>query len=150
MAKNYEHVKESVRKRSGGCCERCGVKLTWNVHGVPDGDSARSLHHRQPRRCGGKDSIFNLVNLCIRCHREVHEDEKTAALDGWIVIGRFPGNTPFRGHQGWVLPHRDGSLTLLDFDLGRAVNISPPPRTRVPTRSRRGHRKARKRSTRRA
>lgn len=139
MGKSLRSPKDVVRFRSGGWCEKCGVKLTRNVNGVPDGNSARSIHHRQPRRCGGRDLVVNMVNICIGCHREIHEDEKVAARDGWLIIGRYPGNVPFLSHRGWIQPRKDGSLTLLDFDLGRAVDVPLPKRTRsarVATRQR--------------
>lgn len=148
MGKSLNTARDRVLTRSEGKCERCGVELTFNVKGIPDGDSARSLHHRQPRRCGGKDSIFNLVYLCVKCHRLIHDDEDEAARDGWIVIGTTPVSRPFRGWQGWVLPMGDGSLMLLDFDMGRAVDLrtrafTTPPK-RVATRSRQGHRKSKR------
>lgn len=141
MGKRLETPKDIVRDRSEGCCEKCGVVLTRNHNGVPDGDTARSIHHRQPQRCGGRDSVVNLVNLCIGCHRWIHNNEKVAQREGWIVIGRYVGNVPFLGWRGWVLPARDGALVLLDFDLGRAVDLPRPrprttPRRRVATRRR--------------
>jgi hypothetical protein len=149
MGRSVGSAKDLVRERSEGKCEKCGVVLTGNVNGIPDGDTARSIHHRQPRRCGGKDSVINLVNLCVGCHRGIHEDEETAAKEGWIVIGRFPGNVPFLGWRGWILPRFDGSTVLLDFTVGRAVDLDPAlagstRRRRVATRSRQGHRKSRK------
>jgi hypothetical protein len=137
MGKSLDSPKDTVRERSEGLCEKCGVVLTRNHNGVPDGDSARSVHHRQPQRCGGKDSVVNLVNLCIGCHRWIHANEKVAQRDGWIVIGRYPGKVPFLGWMGWVLPRPDGSRLLIDFDLGRAVDLPRPrPRRRVAHRQR--------------
>jgi hypothetical protein len=148
MGKSVNSPKDIVRDRSEGFCEKCGVVLTRNVHGVPDADSARSIHHRQPKRCGGKDTPANLVQICIGCHRAIHADEKAAELLGWIVIGRFPGNVPFLGWRGWIQPRRDGSATLLDFDLGRAVDLPRPRGTtrrhRVATRQRHRSRPAKR------
>lgn len=128
MGKSVNPPKDVVRERSEGLCERCGNRLTKNVNGAPEDKHARSIHHRQPKRCGGKDQVVNLVNICITCHRCIHADEKKAALEGWIVIGRYPGNVPFLSWRGWVRPNRDGSLTILDFDLGRAIDM-PKPRS---------------------
>lgn len=148
MGKRLLSAKDIVRNRSEGFCERCKVILTRNVHGVPDGMTARSVHHRQPRRHGGKDSVICMVNLCLGCHKWIHDNEEIAALDGWIVIDRFPGNAPFNSWRGWVLPQPDGSLTLLDFERGHARSLAPvaptTQRHRVATRSRPGHRKSRK------
>jgi hypothetical protein len=86
-----------------------------------------------------------MVNICLRCHLEIHDDEEIAALDGWIVIGRFPGNVPFRSWKGWLQPRQDGGLTLLDFDAGRVVDLTPDP---LPTRKHRVAVRQRHRSTR--
>lgn len=131
MGKRIYQPKETVRIRSGGCCEKCGVELTRNCHGVPDGPTARTIHHRKPQRAGGKDNVVTLVNLCSSCHIGIHRDEKRAEREGWIVTARYPGNVPFLSHRGWILPRADGSLTLLDFDLGQAVDL---PRPRGPER----------------
>ena len=137
MGKSLHHAKELVQNRAGNRCERCKVVLTRNVQGKPDGLTARSTHHRQPKRSGGRDSVYCMVLLCLKCHREIHADEKAAALDGWITE-RHPGNVPFRGWQGWVLPRQDGGLDHLDFDTGRLISV---PETRSAHRSRkRGHR----------
>jgi hypothetical protein len=116
--------------------------LTRNIAGIPDGDTARSIHHRQPRRAGGRDSAINMVNLCIKCHKEIHADEENAAKDGWMILDRrFPGNVPFNSWRGWVLPDLDGSLRLMDFERGRLIDLTPAPasstrRPRVATRQR--------------
>ena len=149
MGKSVHPAKEIVRRRSEGMCERCGIELTRNVNGVPDGDSARSIHHRQPKRVGGKDSVVNLVNLCIGCHREIHEDEKKAALEGWIVLDRYPGKIPFLSWRGWLIPDKEGGLALLDWETGRQRMLTEPPpittrRKRVATKSRTGYRKSRR------
>lgn len=129
MAKRVYNPKETVRIRSGGCCEKCGVALSRNHHGVPDGPTARTIHHRWPQRCGGKDNVVNLVNLCSGCHISIHSDEELARAEGWIVVDRYPGNVPFLTHRGWIQPRPDGSLRLIDFDLGRVVDL---PRVRRP------------------
>lgn len=79
-----------------------------------------------------------MVNLCVGCHRGIHDDEGIAQREGWVVIRRYPGNVPFLAVRGWILPKDDGSLTLLDFDLGRAVDLPlpQPHRHRVATRQR--------------
>jgi hypothetical protein len=125
MGRSLRTPKDIVRDRSEGLCEKCGVELTRNVDGVPDGLTARSIHHRQPKRCGGKDSVVNLVNICIGCHRQIHEDEALAERFGWIVIGRYPGNVPYLTYRGWVIAGKDGSLVSLDFDLGRTRPLAP-------------------------
>lgn len=142
MGKARMTPKQIVRIRARNRCEKCRVILTRNTHGTPDGDTARSLHHRRPRRNGGRDSVTCLVNLCISCHREIHADEKKAALEGWIVIDRDPALAPFLSWRGWVLPDPEGGLTLLNFETGTSTTVSElerpspyrKPRRRVATR----------------
>jgi hypothetical protein len=149
MGKSVHTPKDIVRDRSGDRCEKCMVELTRNIHGVPDGPTARSIHHRQCKRWGGKDSAINLVNICRGCHDEIHADEEKAAENGWIVrFGQFPGHIPYLSWRGWMLPALDGSYALLDFEAGHSTDIAPTReytrRKRVATRSRRGCRKSRK------
>jgi hypothetical protein len=119
MGKSQDSPKDIVRARSEGMCEKCGVILTPNVQGIPVENTSQSIHHRQPQRAGGRDSVVCMVNLCVGCHRGIHDDEELAARSGWIVIGRSPGRVPFLGWRGWVLPDTEGRLTLLDFERGR-------------------------------
>lgn len=151
MGKSLNPPRDIVQNRSENRCEMCGVELTRNVHGMPESMTARSVHHRQPKREGGKDSVINLVNLCWRHHKEIHADEENAAKDGWIVLGRHPGKVPFLGWRGLVLPDEHGGLALVDFGAGRVIDLAPVPRPeprrkRVANRARPGCRKSRKTS----
>lgn len=118
MGYDVRSAKDIVRARSQGLCEKCGVFLTPNVEGIPREDTARSVHHRRPKRDRGRDSVTCMVNLCWLCHRVIHEDEEAAAVLGYIVLGTDPCRVPFLSWRGWVLPQADGSLTLLDFASG--------------------------------
>lgn len=124
MGSNLMRSKDIVRKRSGGMCERCKTKLEPNYGNNPQPNS-RSIHHRRPRREGGRDSVTCMVNLCHECHQWIHEFEEIARLSGWIVLGD-PAVTPFEGWRGWVLPDSEGGLHILDFDAGRLLPLQPP------------------------
>lgn len=134
MGKSRLSVKDIVRIRSGGLCEKCGVKLTRNHNGIPDGPTARSIHHRQKRSEGGRDSVVCMVNLCISCHISIHEDEKQAMVEGWICAR--PDRQPFASWRGWVLPHPNGSLTVLDWTTGHTSDIPFPREAERGTRGR--------------
>lgn len=67
-----------------------------------------------------------MVNLCRGCHEAIHADEKAAALEGWIVMGRDPSRSPYLAWRGWVLPDHDGGLTLVDFETGSWTPVSIP------------------------
>lgn len=65
------------------------------------------------RRIGGGDTVFNLVLLCIPCHRELHRDESSAAEYGFVAWGD-PEFTPlFHAREGWVLLAPDGTFEHL-------------------------------------
>jgi hypothetical protein len=149
MGKSVHSAKDIVRERSEDRCEKCGGNLTQRRGGNPEAITDRSIHHRQPRRHGGRDSAINMVHICVGCHRAIHEDEENAGREGWIIIDRFPGKVPFLGWRGWVLPRLDGGLDLVDWDAGRTSSLLPAlapstRRYRVASRSRPGHRKSRK------
>lgn len=134
MGKRLMTPKDVVRVRSQGRCEKCGVILVRNVNGLSSDGACRSIHHREPKRERGRDSVVCMVQLCLMCHRAIHADEDTAALDGWIVIGRNPASAPFKGWKGWILPVYDGSVIMVDFETGR---MDPVPFPSRPDRARR-------------
>lgn len=137
VGKSLQTGRELVILRADNRCEKCGVNLTRNIPTKPDRLTDRSIHHRQPQRLGGKDSVWCMVALCLGCHRGIHADEESAAKEGWIT-DRFPGKVPFLGWRGWVVPTREGGLDLVDFEKGRVLALVPPPPT--PRRKQRGHR----------
>lgn len=132
--------KDIVRSRARNRCEKCGVKTLRFNHADPSGYNQRSIHHRVKQEWGGLDWVTNMVNLCIPCHREIHDDEDKAALGGWIVRRGDPARVPIESIRGWVVLHQDGRMTVLDFSTGRAqptpvrrLSFSRPqaqPRTR--------------------
>lgn len=130
MVRRYEPEKDTVRDRSEGRCEKCGGYLTRRRSGKSDRYTDRTIHHRKPVRCGGLDTVVNMVNLCVACHRFIHANEELVTKGGWIVLDRHPRNVPFLGWRGWLQPRLDGGLTLLDFESGRAVHL---PRVRPRT-----------------
>lgn len=131
MAKVSQFVKDSVRKRAGNSCEKCGAKIVRNKAGFSNG----SLHHRKPRRLGELHTISNLVLLCNPCHGEIHRNEWLAALQGFIVwtdpevtpvlrAGRRAraGTTPpAHPSRGWALLVPDGSLEHLSHPEGERL-----------------------------
>lgn len=99
-------VRDAVRLRAGGLCERCGR----SVVNVP-----ASIHHRRPRGMGGSrdpavESVGNLVVLCgsgtTGCHGWVEQNRVDAVGHGWLVPRRDPrdpGEVPVFVGGGWWL-----------------------------------------------
>ena len=47
-------------------------------------------HHIVWRECGGKDSIYNLITVCKKCHSKIHEEGKSGEVrkkGGEVVTG---------------------------------------------------------------
>ena len=80
------NVRDQVRLRAGGACERCGQSLV---------NRPASIHHRRPRGMGGSknmDTVANLVVLCgsgtTGCHGYIESHRSQAIADGWLVPRR--------------------------------------------------------------
>ena len=111
-----ESTKKALRKRAKSHCERCGRFI--KEYGPDLGDGSR--HHRHKQGVGGKNRLYNLVFLCVKCHRWVHRHEAEAAREGWIL----PCDTaavPVRRHDGWVLLRPDGTVDRLSDFAGKAL-----------------------------
>jgi hypothetical protein len=107
-----EAVKDALRKRARGLCERCGQR------------PGKDPHHRLARKMGGTkrpwiNKLSNLLLLDRRCHDEItntngHRTEYEDA--GWVLReGMEPGLTPvwmwYRGVWGdWLLDDAGGAV----------------------------------------
>jgi hypothetical protein len=65
-------LKRQVLQRDGHRCQAEGCSNTGNLQ----------LHHRIPVAQGGPTSLDNLVTLCARCHRTLHEQESELRILG--------------------------------------------------------------------
>ena len=55
------NLREKVLWRDGYRCQRCGATINLQ------------MHHIIPRNKGGTNTLDNLITLCAKCHRELHE-----------------------------------------------------------------------------
>ncbi len=62
-AKGYELLRRKILERDGWKCQTCG-----SIAGL-------EVHHIQHRSQAGADSEDNLVALCTRCHRAIHDGQ---------------------------------------------------------------------------
>jgi len=60
----YHRLHQEILKRDGWRCQSCGSL------------SAVEVHHRRFRSHQGEDAKHNLITLCSKCHREIHERAK--------------------------------------------------------------------------
>jgi 5-methylcytosine-specific restriction endonuclease McrA len=56
-------LRRQVLARDGHRCQAPGCHSTRFLE----------VHHREPRRRGGRNSAANLITLCAACHRLLHE-----------------------------------------------------------------------------
>lgn len=100
-------TRKILTARSGGLCERCGIR------------PAESVHHRLKRSQGGPWSASNCVHICGDgtrfCHGFAEHNATAAHVEGLHVR---PWETPaeswflYRGQ--WVLLADDGSVTPIE------------------------------------
>ena len=83
-------VRDALRARSQGRCERCGQMA-----------DRLDAHHRQQRSCGGQDVLSNLVHVDRMCHDRIHDTNDYD--DGWLVRSwDDPRDVPIRLWLGLV------------------------------------------------
>jgi 5-methylcytosine-specific restriction endonuclease McrA len=67
MPKISPEVRKIVRERDGNRCVFCGE---------PDKRKGKlQIHHIKYRSRGGSNHPDNLLLVCPRCHREIHEED---------------------------------------------------------------------------
>lgn len=69
----WHRTRRKVYKRDKYCCQVCGVKCVSRRDMTPK-NSVRLIqcHHKDPYKRSKNNDLSNLVTLCIRCHRKVH------------------------------------------------------------------------------
>lgn len=90
-------VRAAVYARAGGRCDRCRTPVPadeWQAH------------HRMLRSRGGRDTLANLVALCLTCHEWVHAHPRHATLHGLMVASwEDPAALPVHLHgRTWAWP----------------------------------------------
>ncbi len=74
-----ENLRLACLMRDNFACQKCGKKETL-----------LSAHHIVWTSKGGKDSIYNLITLCVSCHEKVHESGESGKVKikgGKVVTG---------------------------------------------------------------
>jgi len=73
-----ENLRLACLMRDNFACQKCGKKSTL-----------LSAHHIVWTSKGGKDSIYNLITLCVSCHEKVHSTGQSGKvkIKGKIVTG---------------------------------------------------------------
>lgn len=70
---NWKVIRRKVYKRDNFRCQICGVKCVAKNNATEE-TSHRIIqcHHKDPYKRSKNNDLSNLVTLCIRCHRSVH------------------------------------------------------------------------------
>ena len=101
-------VRGLVNKRSGGVCERCGIKPATNIH------------HRRARGMGGTRRDIHsaewLLHLCgtgtTGCHGYIEAHPEISYSKGWTLRqNRRARDTPVQTSAGWDILNSDGTTT---------------------------------------
>jgi 5-methylcytosine-specific restriction endonuclease McrA len=76
-ARDYEEqldaITPALTSRSQGMCELCKTA------------TAVVRHHRLRRSQGGKNTLRNLLHLCVGCHDRVHTYPTLSYEQGWLL-----------------------------------------------------------------
>lgn len=97
-------VRDQVKRRANGRCERCGIILNRPPH----------IHHRQPRKAGGSTRPWinlpgNLLHLCSFCHNQVERERGNSYTFGWLVREpTLPSGRQVKLWDGWYYLTDDG------------------------------------------
>src|ERR687883_1883360 len=60
--REYRWAREIALERDEHTCQDCGAH-----------DCPLEVHHIQPLCMGGTNKLYNLVTLCVKCHRAIHK-----------------------------------------------------------------------------
>lgn len=63
-------LRQAVLQRDSFTCQCCGMKMIGARLGLI------AIHHRLPVHVGGKDTMENLITLCLNCHLSLHVMER--------------------------------------------------------------------------
>ena len=101
-----QKVRDDVKARSGGVCERCNQA------------KATEVHHRLGRRNGGSRDprinwLSNLSHLCSPCHRWATVNRTDPHMEGWVL---FSGDCP--RHVPALVGPRPGIWRTFDDEGG--------------------------------
>lgn len=86
-------ARRTVRARSQGVCERCGMR------------QATEFHHRRNRSQGGEWTTACGVDLCHTCHAWIGDNPAASYTLGWLVPnGATPEAWPVLRLGSWQQP----------------------------------------------
>jgi 5-methylcytosine-specific restriction endonuclease McrA len=69
-----QKLKKYVKRRANYCCGICGEQKA---------NHESEVHHIIFKKNMGTDHPSNLINLCVLCHRTVHQSQ--ADLSAWLL-----------------------------------------------------------------
>jgi len=75
-------VRQQVLRRSGGCCEWCGIAGFKTLAGAV----YLETHHVIPLCEGGADTVANVIALCANDHRRAHFCEESVEMRAILLL----------------------------------------------------------------
>lgn len=75
--REWRRVRQWVSGRADGRCEVREAPGCWG--------GGEQAHHRRMRSQGGTDAPENLLWVCERCHRWIHDHPEVAYTRGWLI-----------------------------------------------------------------
>ena len=67
-------IRQQVKERNNGCCRLCRQRYKrLHIHHIDE-------NHRN-------NTIDNLVSLCVKCHKKLHDLDHTPGYLRWILLG---------------------------------------------------------------
>lgn len=118
-----ETTRKSVRERSRGKCDLCGMPV-----------SVAHFHHRRPRAMGGtrrRDSgtASNCLVVHPSCHAMIELSRQRSLDNGWLVSQyQDPPSVPVKLWFGWAYLTDDGSVLHKVPDVDAAADRLPDER----------------------
>ena len=112
-----ENLRLACLIRDGFTCQKCKKQRTTSSY-RDKMDAQLEAHHIVWTAKGGKDSIYNLITLCKKCHAKIHKKGKSGEVkrkDGTIITG-------MGGYEDKIAQRTMQGKTLLYQELG---NIAP-------------------------
>jgi hypothetical protein len=107
-----ENLRLACLIRDNFTCQKCSLRSPTTSSYGEKKNSQLEAHHIVWTAKGGKDSIYNLITLCEKCHDKIHKKGKSGEVkrkDGTIItgMGGFEDKIAQKTMQGKTLMYQE-------------------------------------------